>query len=304
VLRYAINRVLWGIVAIIGVSIIIFAATRASGDVVDFILGPERTEQDVIELRAKLGLDKPLYIQYFIFLGNAARGDWGESYRFHQPAMSLVMERMPATLELTGAALLFAVIVALPVGVFSARRPGGGTDTFGKGFVILGQAMPAFWVGLLLMWFFSVEFRVLPTAGRGTIQQLIMPAVTLGWYSVAALLRLTRSAMLDVLSSDYIVVARAKGAPDSIIIWKHALRNALIPVVTMFGLQLAHLLGGTVIIETIFAWPGVGRTIVEGVFSRDYTIVQAGAFMISVFFVAINLLVDLSYAVINPRVRY
>jgi peptide/nickel transport system permease protein len=303
-LRYILNRILWGIVAMIGVSIIIFVATRATGDVVELILGSGYTPEDAITLRAQLGLDKPIYEQYVIFFGNVIRGKWGYSYRWNEPSMDLVLDRMPATLELTGAAMFFALAMALPVGVYSARKPGGTIDSLARGFAVLGQAMPAFWVGLLLMWFFAVQLRLLPTGGWGTPKQLILPAITLGWFSVASLMRLTRSAMLDVLNSEYIVAARAKGVPEGIVVWKHALKNALMPVVTMFGLEVARLLGGTVIIETIFSWPGVGRLLVDSIFARDYTVVQAGAFMISFFCVAINLLVDISYGLINPRVHY
>jgi peptide/nickel transport system permease protein len=264
----------------------------------------DATEEDRETYRARLGLDKPIFVQYFIFLGQAVRGEFGESWRWNRSAMSLILERMPATLELTAVGLLFSLAVALPVGVFSARKPGGVIDTFGKGLALLGQAMPTFWVGLLLMWLLSVQLRWLPTGGRGSFHQLIMPAITLGWFSMAALTRLTRSSMLDVLGSDYISVARAKGAPEYLITWKHALRNAAIPVVTLLGLRVAALLGGTIIIETVFAWPGVGRTLIEAIFSRDYNVVQSGAFMMSLIFVASNLIVDLTYGIINPRVRY
>ncbi|MBI2886238.1 MAG: ABC transporter permease [Chloroflexi bacterium] len=255
-------------------------------------------------IRQLYGLDQPLHIQYWVFLGNAVRGDFGRSYRWHDPALKVVLDRVPATLQLAVSAALVSILIALPIGVMSAVRPGGWFDTFGKVFALMGQSMPTFWVGILAILIFSVQLRWFPTSGRGGLQNLVLPAFTLGWASTAALTRLTRSAMLDVMDSDFIKMARIKGVPERWVIWKHALKNAAIPVVTILGVQWAQFLGGSVIVETIFAWPGVGRTIVEALNNRDYAVVQAGTFMISILFVTANLIVDLLYGVIDPRVRY
>ncbi|MDD1758666.1 MAG: ABC transporter permease, partial [Methanotrichaceae archaeon] len=230
---------------------------------------------------------------------------FGKSYRYtNRQAMEIILERLPATVQLAFMAFSMSIIGGLLLGVLSATKHDTFLDTFAKVFAIFGQAMPGFWLGIMMILTFSVVLGWLPTSGRGGISHMIMPAITLAWFSVASILRLTRSAMLDVLDSEFIKTARLKGNPEWLVIWKHALRNALIPVVAMSGLQLAHLLGGVVIAETIFGWPGLGSLILEGVYSRDYALVQAGVFIISVVFITINLLVDLVYGVIDPRIRY
>jgi peptide/nickel transport system permease protein len=255
-------------------------------------------------MRHELGLDKPYVVQYLLFAGRAVRGDFGKSYRWQTPALKLVLDRFPATIQLAVCALVFSVVVALFFGVLSAVYQGSWFDNFGKVFALLGQAMPGFWVGLMFILFFAVKLGLLPAFGRGGLKHLILPAVTLGWYSVAAQTRMVRSAMLDVLDSDYIQTARGVGVPRWILIWKYALRNAAVPLVTMLGVYFAAMLGGSFIIETIFAWPGVGRTVVEAIFARDYPVVQAGVLFTSIFFVLSNLLVDLAYGFIDPRIRY
>ena len=302
--RYALRRFLLGVLCIIGVSIIIFGATRLSGDVTYLMLPEEATQQEVDELRAVLGLDKPIPVQYFIFVKNVARGDLGKSIRYNRPAMEMVLERMPATIQLALAGFVISIVVGLLIGVTSATRRGSLLDTFGKLFALTGQAMPNFWLGIMAILLFSVTLGWLPTSGRGGIEHLIMPAVTVSWFSTAALMRLARSSMLDVLDSEYIKMARLKGNPEWIVVWKHGLRNALIPVVTMGGLQLSMLLGGVVIIENVFSWPGLGKLLVEAIYSRDYSLVQAGVFVTSTILIACNLAVDLLYGVIDPRIRY
>lgn len=302
--RYALRRFLLGILCIIGVSIIIFGATRLSGDVTYLMLPEEATQQEVDELRAVLGLDKPIPIQYAIFVKNVARGDLGKSIRYNRPAMEMVLERMPATIQLALAGFVISIVMGLLIGVTSATRRGSLLDTFGKLFALTGQAMPNFWLGIMAILLFSVTLGWLPTSGRGGIEHLIMPAVTVSWFSTAALMRLARSSMLDVLDSEYIKMARLKGNPEWIVVWKHGLRNALIPVVTMGGLQLSMLLGGVVIIENVFSWPGLGKLLVEAIYSRDYSLVQAGVFVTSTILIACNLAVDLLYGVIDPRIRY
>jgi len=303
--RYALRRILLGILTVIIVSMIIFVASRLSGDVTYLLLPEDATKEEVARLRAELGLDKPLPIQYYYFAKNALKGDFGKSYRYtNRQAMEIILERLPATVQLAFMAFSMSIIGGLLLGVLSATKRDTFLDTLAKVFAIFGQAMPGFWLGIMMILIFAVVLGWLPTSGRGGIRHLIMPAITLAWFSVASILRLTRSAMLDVLDSEFIKMARLKGNPEWLVIWKHALRNALIPVVAMSGLQLAHLLGGVVIAETIFGWPGLGSLILEGVYSRDYALVQAGVFIISVIFITINLLVDLVYGVIDPRIRY
>jgi peptide/nickel transport system permease protein len=284
---------------------IIFIASRLSGDVTYLILPEDATKEEVAALRAKLGLDKPLPVQYYYFAKDALQGDFGVSYRYTgRQAMEIILERLPATAKLAFMAFLISITVGLLLGVLSATRRDTFLDTLAKVFAIFGQAMPNFWLGIMMILIFAVGLGWLPTSGGGGIRHMIMPAVTMAWFSVASILRLTRSAMLDVLDSEYIKRARLTGNPEWLVIWKHGLRNALIPVVAMSGLQLAHLLGGVVIAETIFGWPGLGSLILEGVYSRDYALVQAGVFVISVIFITINLLVDLVYGFIDPRIRY
>jgi len=303
--RYALRRILLGIGTVIVVSMIIFIASRLSGDVTYLLLPEDATKEEVAWLRAKLGLDKPLPVQYYYFIKGAMRGDFGKSYRYtNREAIEVVLERLPATAQLAFTAFSMSVIGGLLLGVLSATKRDTFIDTLGKLFALIGQAMPGFWLGIMAILIFSVTLGWLPTSGRGGIDHLIMPAVTTAWFSVASILRLTRSTMLDVLDSEYIKMARLKGNPEWLVTWKHALRNALIPVVAMSGIQLAQLLGGVVIAETIFGWPGLGSLILEGVYSRDYALVQAGVFVISVIFITVNLLVDLVYGVIDPRIRY
>ena len=235
-LRYILHRLLHGVVSIIGASILIFAISRLSGDPIVLLLPVEAPASVIEETRHAMGLDRPLWVQYLIFAGNALSGDFGNSYRWQMPALRLVLERLPATIELALAALTFSLMLALPFGVLSAVYRGSWLDTLGKGFAMLGQAMPNFWVGLLLILIFSINFNLLPAFGRDGIANLIMPAIALGWYPVAAQTRIVRSAMLDVLDSDYIRMGRSVGVPERLLIWKYAFRNAAIPLVTVLGI--------------------------------------------------------------------
>ncbi|MCY1213398.1 Glutathione transport system permease protein GsiC [compost metagenome] len=239
-----------------------------------------------------------------MFLSHAITGDFGNSYRWQEPALGLILQRLPATVELALAALGFSIAMAVPFGVLSAVYRGSWFDRFAKVFAMLGQAMPNFWVGLLLILFFAVQLNWLPAFGRDSWNSLVLPAIALGWYPVAAQTRVVRSAMLDVLDSDYIRMGRAMGLPEGVLVWKYALRNAAIPLVTILGVYFAAMLGGAFVVEVIFAWPGVGRTVVEAVFARDFPVVQAGVMLTSVLFVLSNLLVDLSYGLIDPRIRH
>jgi peptide/nickel transport system permease protein len=301
---FLLNRALQSLASIAGASIVIFLISRMTGDPIVMLLPVEAPPALIEATRREMGLDRPLAVQYLIFAGHALSGDFGNSYRWQMPALRLVLERLPATIELALAALAFSVAMAVPFGVLSAVWRGSGLDRFGKVFAILGQAMPGFWVGLLLILLFAIQLNWLPAFGRGSLAHLVMPAIALGWYPVAAQTRIVRSAMLDVLDSDYIRVARALGTPGRVLVWKYALRNALIPLVTILGVYFAAMLSGAFVVEVVFAWPGLGRTVVEAVFSRDFPVVQAGVLVTSVVFVTTNLLVDLSYGLIDPRIRH
>lgn len=302
--RYIIGRFVQSLVALLGITLLIFTLTRLSGDPVTLMLGNVVTEEDIAHMRTLLGLDKPLYQQYFIWLGNAIHGDFGRSLIYRQPAFSLVIHRFPATLQLSLVAMAISVGVAIPVGVLSAVRRDGLFDRFGKVVALLGQSVPGFWTGLMLILLLAVTLRLLPAGGREQPLSIVLPAITLGVFPMAAIMRLTRSSLLDVLDTEYIKMARIKGAPEYTVIFKHALKNAAIPVVTLMGLQMAGFLGGSVVTETVFAWPGVGKLAVDAVFSRDFQVVQAAVFMVAVVFLAVNLLVDLLYAYLDPRIRY
>lgn len=297
-------RRLWqGAISILGASVIIFAISRLSGDPVVMLVPPDAPPSLIAEIRTQYGLDQPLAWQYLLFLGHALAGDFGNSYRWQMPALKLILDRLPATIQLAACGLLFSVALAVPIGVLSAVHRGGWIDRIGRVLAMLGQAMPAFWVGLLLILVFAVQLGWLPAFGHGTPAHVVLPAIALGWYPVAAQTRIVRSAMLDVLDSDHIRLSRALGTPERLIVWKYALRNAAVPLLTMLGVYFAAMLGGAFVVETIFAWPGVGRTVVEAVFSRDFPVVQAGVLFTSILFVLSNLLVDLSYGLVDPRIR-
>ena len=302
--RYILHRLWQGAVAVVGALLIVFVAQRLSGDPVALLLPMDATEADFEAMRRALGLDRPLPVQFVVFLRDALLGDFGHSYLWNMPAMDLILERLPATLELALAGLVFALALAVPLGVLSAVHRGGWIDNAAKLFAMLGQAMPNFWVGLLLIVFVAVQLQWLPAYGRGTIGHLVLPAVALGWYPVAAMTRTLRSAMLDIMQSDYVRMERAIGLPERAIIWRFALRNAAVPLVTLIGVYFANMLGGAFVIEVVFAWPGVGRAVVEAVFARDFPVVQAGVILAAVVFVVVNLIVDLTYGLIDPRIRH
>jgi peptide/nickel transport system permease protein len=301
--RYVLTSLVHAVAVALGVSILSFLFTHLSGDPVMLMLPPDATHQQIEEFRERMGFNAPLPLQYLRFLSGAVRGDFGTSLRHQQPSLQLVFERLPATMELALAGMGLALVVAVPFGILSACRRGSGMDYLGMGGALLGLSMPNFWVGILGILIFSVKLHLLPTAGRGTWAQLVLPAVALGSYLMALIARLTRSGMLEVLGQDYVRTARAKGLAERIIIWRHALANALIPLVTVVGLQMGELLGGTVVIETVFAWPGVGRLIIQAVFQRDYPLVQAAVFVLAMTFVGANLLVDVAYRYLDPRIR-
>jgi ABC-type dipeptide/oligopeptide/nickel transport system permease component len=301
--QYLVRKVFHTLFVAVGVVTLVFVALRLSGDPAATMLPGDATVDELAALRRTLGLDRPLYVQYVAFLGSAVRGDFGESFRHQQPAFGLVLERLPATLELAFAALLLALVVALPLGILAAVHRGRAADVLAMSFAVVGQATPYFWMGIMLILVVSVELAWLPTSGRGGWQHLILPAVTLGTHFAASLARLTRTSLLEVLGQNFVTTARAKGLAEGSVILRHALKNAAVPVVTLIGLQFGTLLGGAVVTETIFAWPGVGRLAVQSIFARDYPVVQAGVLVLALSFVALNLLVDLLYGALDPRIR-
>jgi peptide/nickel transport system permease protein len=299
-----VKRLLSAIIVIIGVTAIIFIISRLSGDPVDLMLGLEATPESRAALRHALGLDQPIHIQYLIFLVNAFKGDFGVSIRHGVPAMQLVLERLPNTLVLTLATIGLAVAVAIPIGIVSALKHNTVIDYAGMVFTFVGQSIPSFWLGILLILLLGVRLRVLPISGIGTPAHIVMPAITLSSFMLASLARLTRSSMLETLNRDYIRTAKAKGLKYSTVIIRHALRTALIPVVTVLGLQFAGLMGGAVITEQIFAYPGVGWLAIAAIYARDFPVVQAVVFVVSVIVVLANLIVDVVYTYLDPRIRY
>ena len=302
--RYALKRMAVGFICLLGVSLIIFIAVRLTGDVTELLLPEDAKPEDFVRLRAELGLDKPIPIQYIIFIKEAVRGNFGRSTRWTRPATELVLSRIPATLQLGAFAFCIALIFGLLAGVTSARKRGSPFDLVVRMVAIFGQSMPSFWLGLMFILVVAVQFRLLPTSGRGGFTHLILPGLTMAWYSVAAMSRLSRSAMLNVLGSDYIKMARVKGNPEWRVLWKHGLKNAAIPIVALAGIQLAHVIGNAVVVETVFAWPGIGKLIIDAVYARDYSVVQAGICLVSAIYITINLLVDLVYALLDPQIRY
>jgi len=302
--RYIVRRLAQALLVVVGVSLVVFFVIRLSGDPTFLLLSADATEADRARFAREQGFDRPIHVQYAAFVTRALRGDLGRSLRYRQPVLPLVLERLPATLELALAALGVWLVVAIPAGVISAVRRNTVYDNLTMLGALFGQSMPVFWLGIMLILVFAVRFELLPTSGRGGLDHLVLPALTLGLYSTARITRLVRAGMLDVIGQDYIRTAWAKGLPDRRVIFKHALRNTLIPVVTIVGLEMGTLLGGAVITETIFAWPGLGRLAVTAIFQRDYPLVQAAVLVTALVFVVTNLLVDLLYGWLDPRIRY
>jgi peptide/nickel transport system permease protein len=287
-----------------GVVTLVFAALRLSGDPAATMLPGDASVDELTALRRQLGLDQPLWLQYLQFLAGAVSGDFGTSFRHQQPALPLVLERLPATLELAGAALLLGIVVALPLGILAAVHRGRVLDVAAMAFAVVGQATPYFWMGIMLILVVSVELAWLPTSGRGGLERLILPAITLGTHFAASLARLTRTSMLEVFGQQFVTTARAKGLSEWSVVLRHTLKNAAVPVITLIGLQFGTLLGGAVVVETVFSWPGVGTAAVTAIGARDYALVQAVVLVVSLFFVAVNLMIDLLYAYIDPRIHY
>ncbi|OLB42338.1 MAG: hypothetical protein AUI04_05140 [Candidatus Rokubacteria bacterium 13_2_20CM_2_64_8] len=301
--RFLVGRVLQTVLSMLVVISIVFVLTRLSGNPIHLLLDVNATERDQEILTRYLGLDQPLPVQYAIYVKNLARGDLGQSILSRRPVAEHIWERLPATVELGFVAMFLSVLIGVPLGVYSAVRRGGIMDGAARVFAVLGQSMPTFWLGLMLILFFGVVLGLLPAGGRGGLEHLILPAFTLGYFTSAAILRLTRSAMLEVLGSDYIKFARLKGLHEQVVLWKHGLKNALLPVVTFAVMLFVQFLGGAVVTETVFAWPGLGRLILESITTRDYPIVQAGVLVLSALYLTGNLFVDVLYSYLNPRIR-
>jgi peptide/nickel transport system permease protein len=282
---------------------VVFALLFLTGDPAALMLPVDATPQQAAQFRHQLGLDDPLPVQYGRFLGGVARGNFGESLRSREPALPLVIDRLPATMQLAVTALVLSVIVALPLGILAAVKHGSWVDRAAMSFALFGQSVPVFWLGIMLILLLAVQLRWFPSGGRSDLASLVLPAVTLGLFGTARTARLVRSGMLDVLRRDYIRTAYAKGLTNVLVLRRHALKNALIPVVTILGLDLATLLGGAVITETVFSWPGVGRLVVTSIAGRDYPVVQAAVFVVASSYILINLAVDVLYAYLDPRIR-
>jgi peptide/nickel transport system permease protein len=301
--RYVLARLAQSALVVLLSLTAVFGMVRLGGDPVLLFLPMDIQAKDVNEIRQRLGFNDPLIVQYGRFMAGAVRGDFGESLRYRRDAFGLVLERLPATLLLAGAAMALTLVAAVPLGVVTAVRRDTLVDHAGTLATVLGQATPGFWLGLMLIYLFAVQLRWLPTGGYGTLAQLIMPSVVLAAFFSARVARLTRSAMLDVLGEEYIKTARAKGLSEGRVISKHTLRNAAIPIVTLAGLEAGQLLGGAVVTETIFAWPGLGRLTVQALLNRDFPVVMAAVSFTSVVYTLMNLVVDLAYGWLDPRVR-
>jgi len=303
-LRFLLQRLAYSLVAIIAATVLVFGLSRVQGDPRYFYLTGYATQEMFDAWGKKYGLDKPLVVQYGIWLANAAKGDFGQSLRAGRAARDVIIERIPATLQLALAAFLFAFITGVPLGVLSAVKRGTPWDYIGRAFAIFGQALPPFWIGILMILLFAVRLGWLPTGTRGGIDHYIMPAITLGWLAAAGNLRLVRSAMLDVLDSEYVKFARSKGVREWAIVWKHAFRNAIIPPLTFAGLTLAGFMAGTVVTETVFAWPGIGRLAVDAVMQNDFPVMTGVVLILTLMYVVVMMLVDITYAYVDPRIRY
>ncbi len=303
--RYITIRLIQAVFVLLAVSVIVFGLARASGNPVVLMLPIDAGPEDYERLTKFWGLDKPLHIQYAKFLGNAVQGDFGESIKWPgRTAMQMVASRIGATLQLAGSAMVLAAVMAVLLGVLTAIRKDTPLDYIGKIFALFGQSAPAFWIGIMMIWLFAVELEWFPTSGRGGLSHMVLPVVTMGWFEVAAIMRLVRSSMLDTMDSEYANLARVKGLPGWKIAWKHCLRNAAIAPLTYFGIIAGALVLGSVIVETVFSWPGLGMLTVEAVLARDFQVVQAVAMVFAVGFIGLNLFVDILYAYVDPRIRY
>jgi peptide/nickel transport system permease protein len=301
--RYITRRIGYCLLSLLLLSLTIFLFVRVTGDPAALLIEPGASAADIAEIHHRFGLDRPLWMQYGLFMWNLAHGDLGQSFYYQTPVLDLYLSRLPNSLLLAAVAMAFSLLIGLPSGILAAVRVGRFWDNAGKVFSLLGLSLPSFWVGLVLILVFSVYLHWLPSSGAGTALHLIMPAFALGWYFAAAHMRLTRSSMLEVLGSEYIKLARLKGLPEALVIGKHAFKNALIPVITLAGINLVIMVNVAVVVETVFAWPGIGRLLYEGINFRDFPVVQGVVLLGGAMIVVVNLAVDVLYAIIDPRIR-
>lgn len=302
--RYILIRVGQAVITLMVLSLAVFLSVHMTGNPAAYLLGPDDGFEEYEQLKKNLGLDKPLYVQYGLFLGKVARGEFGKSFTMGRDARDLLFQRFPATIQLAGAAFLITIVIGIPIGVLSAVRRDSIFDQMGKFFAVAGIAAPSFWIAIMLILLFGAILGWLPTHGRGGIDHFILPAFVLSWNGMAGVVRLSRSSMLEVLDSEYVKFARIKGLNERIVVYKHALKNAVIPVMTFSGLTLAGLLNGSVVVEVVFAWPGVGRLMLQGINQRDFPVVQATVLAAGALYIVTALLVDILYAYVNPRIRY
>ena len=301
--RYITRRVGYCLLSLLLLSLTIFLFVRVTGDPAALLIEPGASAADIAAIHHRFGLDRPLWMQYGLFMWKLAHGDLGQSFYYQTPVLDLYLSRLPNSLLLAAVAMAFSLLIGLPSGILAAVRVGRFWDNAGKVFSLLGLSLPSFWVGLILILLFSVYLHWLPSSGAGTALHLIMPAFALGWYFAAAHMRLTRSSMLEVLGSEYIKLARLKGLPEALVIGKHAFKNALIPVITLAGINLVIMVNVAVVVETVFAWPGIGRLLYEGINFRDFPVVQGVVLLGGAMIVVVNLAVDILYAIIDPRIR-
>jgi len=302
--RYIVNRVLQSVIALLILSVVIFGLGRLTGDPVVLLLPPDATQEAEDLLRASLGLDQPLPVQYWLFISNAARLEFGDSLKARRPVTELIKPKVIISLKLGIVAMGITLLMGIPLGVLAAVKRGTPLDTMANMIAVLGQSLPQFWVGIMLIQLFTVRLDLLPASGTGGITHYILPAFTLGWFVAAGIMRLLRSSMLEALDGEYIKMARIKGLPEWKIVWKHTLKNALIPVLTFGGSYLAAFITGAILVETVFAWPGVGRLVYDAIIWRDFPVLQSLILMIAAVVISVNLIVDILYAYIDPRIRY
>ncbi|MFA1820084.1 ABC transporter permease [Virgibacillus oceani] len=302
-LDFIVKRFIQVIIVVFLALTVVFFLIRLSGDPTTLFLPPDAPREQIEEYREQLGFNRPLYAQYGDFMIDAVQGDFGESLRSGEDALGLVLQRMPATFQLAFAALIVSLLIAIPLGVLSAYKRNTLFDRIGVGLSVVGQAIPNFWFGLILIFIFAAQLQFLPSSGGGSISHMILPVFTLALYSISRFVRFTRSAMLDVLNKDYIRTSKAAGAPTSSLVMKYALRNSLIPIITLVALDLGVLLGGAVVTEVVFSWPGVGRLLHQSLLNRDFPIVLAGVFIIAIIYAVINFIADILYAYVNPQIR-
>lgn len=301
--KYIGKRFIQSIIAIWGITLIVFLVLNVAGDPVTLMLPPTASFEEIEALREKLGYNDPVFVQYGRFMSNALRGDFGQSYNYHEPALRVVLERVPATATLAFTAFLISLLVGIPAGIISAVKRNSALDMVIRSFALLGQCIPAFWLGIMMMLLFAVKLKWLPTSGFEDWDGLILPSVTLGLFSVATITRMLRSNMIEIMGKEYIDTARAKGLDNRTVVMKHAFKNALSSVLTVMGLQIAGLLGGAVITETVFAWPGIGRLLVQSINNSDFMVVEVIVILMATSFVVVNFIVDILYCVINPRIK-